>query len=155
MKKTITLYNYEINGIVENLVKPQSIMYSNDPEKKLPISVLWRMDENMEKLQGIVNRIRAKREEIEQEYVDDEHSATVTLESGEVVRQIKDEYHKEFNKRLQELMTIKNEVEISCINVDELEGYSLIPSDYRSIRFMLDKEDEKEEPDDEKKETVD
>lgn len=145
MKKTITLYNYEVSKIMENLMKPQSIMNTDDPEKKLPISVLWAIDENVEKLQNIASRIQNKREEIEMQYIDDEHSSIVTLESGESVRQVKKEYFTEYNKQMSELMSIKNDIDISCVDVSVLEGYSLIPADYRSIRFMLNKEENDDE----------
>lgn len=151
--KTIKLYNYEINGIVEALADPKSIMNTSDPEKKLPIEILWKMDENLEKLQSIDSRIRKKRGEIEQSYADDEHSYMDTLESGQSVRKIKEEYLREFNAKIMELMQIQNEVEISPIDLNTLQGYSLVPRDYRSIRFMLDKPEEKED-ETEKIETV-
>lgn len=153
MKKTITLYNYEVNNIVEALRNPQSIMYTNDPEKKLPISVLWKMDENFEKLQNIAIRIQKKREEIEMDYADDEHSYIDDSEQGMGNRKVKEEYFEEFNKRLSELMSIQNAVDIDCIDIETLKDYSLVPRDYRTIRFMLDK-DEKEEPESEKNEIV-
>ena len=152
--KTITLYNYEVNAIVETLKNPQSIMNTNDPEKRLPIGVLWKIDENFEKLQNIANRIQKKREEIEMEYIDDEHSFVDNSEQGMGNRRVKDEYFNEFNDRIRELMSIQNAIDIDCVDVDALKDYSLIPRDYRSIRFMLDKENDVNE-ETEKIETVD
>lgn len=143
--KTIKLRNYEIEGILKILNNPNSILYTDAPEKKLPVSVLWCMDENTEKLRNIETRINKKRDEIEQDYVDDEHSYIDTDENGITSRRVKPEFAKEFGNRMTELMNIENEVEIKPIMIETLSEYSMIPSDYRSIRFMLDKEEENEE----------
>lgn len=144
--KTIKLRNFEVEGILNVLEQKDSILYTNDPSKKLPITILWDMDENVEKLRSISTRIKKKREEIEREYADDEHSFNETAEDGTVVRKVSDKYLVEFGKKISELMTIENEIDIKTIDVEVLENYDFIPSDYRSIRFMLEKkEDEKDE----------
>lgn len=143
--KTIKLTNYEINGIVSALKDSNSLLYTNDPTKRLPVPVLWVMDENFETLSKIASRIQKKREEIEREYIDDEHSYDDFDPNGNPIRKIKEQYFNEFNKRLIELMNIENEVEIRPISVDQIKDFSLVPVDYRSIRFMLDNpEDEKD-----------
>ena len=142
--KTVNLYNYEVESIVKTLSDPGSILNTDDSSKKLPIGILWKIDENVERLYAISNRIQKKRAEIEQKYIDDEHSEDVTLDSGEVIRKVKAQYFNEFNSALKELMGIKNEIEISPIEISDLEEYSFVPKDYRSIRFMLNN-DKKEE----------
>ena len=137
MMKKIKLRNFEIEGIVKSLSNPNSLLYTDDPTKKLPVSVLWVMDENMDKLRSISTRIQKKRDEIERGYADDDHSFTIDSEDGPV-RRVKDEYLKEFSSQINELMNIENEIEISAIDVNKLSDFSLIPSDYRSIRFMLE-----------------
>lgn len=150
--KTIKLYNYEIENIIKVLSHPQSILYTDDQGKKLPLSVLWKIDENVETLHKIRERIQKKRNEIEQEYSDDEHSYDTTNENGYPVRKVKDEYEKEFNQKINELMSISNDVVINEIDISLLEDYSFVPRDYRSIRFMLDKKETEEVDEVEEKE---
>ena len=140
--KIIKLSNFEISNIVEILMDSQSIINTSDPEKKLPIEVLWKIDENLEKLMNINSRIKKKRNEIEQEYINDECSYIDTLESGEQIRRIKKEYFKEFNEKIMELMQIQNEIEINPVEIKTLKNYLLVPKDFRSIRFMLDNSNE-------------
>ncbi len=136
--KNIKLRNFEIEGIVKVLDNSESLLNTSDPTKKLPISVLWTMDENMTKLREIASRINKKREEIQGEYADDEHSFTETQEDGSMVRKVKEEYLKEFIEKMNELMSIENEINIKPIMIETIADCSLVPSDYRSIRFMLD-----------------
>lgn len=147
--KNIKLRNFEVEGIVNTLEKRDSLLYTNDPEKKLPVSVLWIMDENMDRLREIVSRIQKKREEIQSEYADDDHSFNETQEDGSIIRKVKNEYVKEFMGKMNELMSIENEINIKPIMISFLENRSLVPSDYRSIRFMLDKEKTEEDQKDE------
>ena len=89
--KTIKLLNYEIESIVKALGDAKSIMNTNDDTKKLPISVLWKMDENMEKLRAINTKIQNKRGEIESSFADDEHSYEEVDENGNRLRKVKTE----------------------------------------------------------------
>ena len=142
--KTLTLTNFEIDSIVRNLESPESILFSDDPKKMLPISIMWKIDENFERIKNIHNRLQKRREQIEQKYADDEHSVIETIK-GQQVRKVKDKYAMDFGKELGELMSITNEVEIDPIMIDVFNDKAFTPKDYRTIRFMLDKEKENTE----------
>lgn len=140
--KTIKLTNYEIASIIEVLDQnPDSIINTKDADKKLPISVLWDIDENMDKLRKIHQKIIQKRTEIEQGYQTDEYSEEVE-ENGKTIRKVRPQYEQEFLGKIHELFNIVNEIDIVTIMINRLDGYDIIPRDFRQIRFMLDSEKE-------------
>ena len=134
--KKITFSNYEIDSIVKNLDSPDSILSTDDPERRLPISALWVMETNLDKMRDIARKIAKERERIEIPFSDDEHSSLVE-EEGQTVRKIKDEYVEDFQKQITELLNIQNEIEIGLVDVNILERFSVTPRDFRSIKFML------------------
>lgn len=134
--KKITFSNYEIDAIVRNLDSPDSILSTDDPEKRLPISALWIMETNLDKMRDIARKIAKEREKIEMPFSDDEHSE-VFEENGQTVRRIKSQYMEDFQKQMAELLDIQNEIEISLVDVNVLERFSVTPRDFRSIKFML------------------
>ena len=140
--KTIKLMNFEVSGIIETLDQnADSIINTNDTSKKLPISVLWDIDENLDKLRAINKKIIQKRQDIEKEYSDDVYSENVKAQDGTEMRRVKPEYIQEFSNKLTELMNIQNEVQIKPIDIERLEKCELVPRDYRTIRFMLSSSD--------------
>lgn len=139
--KNITLTNYEITTIVKALENPDSILYTDNSNKILPVSLLWKMDENFEKLRSVYSRIEKKRSQIEQQFADDEHSYEDTVD-GQQIRKIKDKYAKDFSEKINEFMILENTIEINPVLIKEFDGKSLTPRDYRNIRFMLDNESE-------------
>ena len=143
--KKITFNNYEIDAIVRNLDDPNSILATDDPERRLPINVLWVMETNLDKMRTIAQKILREREKIEASFSDDEHSEIYEAD-GQSGRKVKDKYITEFQKLLSELMEIQNEIEIGLVDVATLERFSMTPRDFRSIKFMLtDSEEPKEE----------
>ena len=135
--KKITFSNYEIDSIVKNLDSPDSILCTDNPERRLPISALWVMETNLDKMRDIARKIAKEREKIEMPFADDEHSSLVE-ENGQMTRKIKDQYVEEFQKQIVELLDIQNEIEIGLVDVNVLERFSVTPRDFRSIKFMLE-----------------
>lgn len=136
------LTNYEIKNIADALMKPDSLLYSSE---KLPIKILWVIDGNLQKLNDIKKRINDKQEEINQEYNNDEKSELTTFENGELGRKVKPEFLKEYQDQINELMLIKNDVDIETLSIDVFENILLSPSEFGSIRFMLEDSKKEEE----------
>ena len=136
------LTNYEIKNIADSLMKPDSLLYSSE---KLPIKILWVIDGNLQKLNDIKKRIDDKQEEINQEYNNDEKSELTTFENGELGRKVKPEFLKEYQDQINELMLIKNDVDIETLSIDVFENILLSPSEFGSIRFMLEDSKKEEE----------
>lgn len=132
--KTITLKNYEIINILNSLYGEDSLINSKDPDKKLPVKILWKINGNIKTLKGIQERIQEEESKINEDYFNDEKSE-MSAEGGQI---IKEEYRAEFINKKNELMSIENEVNLSMINLNEIENLDFVPSDFMSIEFMIE-----------------
>lgn len=132
-KTEITLKNFEIVEIVNQLESADSILKSTSQDKKLPISILWIIDGNYRTLKSYFERIQEKEQAINQEYFNDEKSEL----NSDGYREVKVEFREEFLKAKNDLFAIENTISIEKVQINQLEGYNFIPSDFNSIRFML------------------
>lgn len=132
--KTVTLKNYEIINILNSLYREDSLINSKDSDKKLPVKILWKINGNVKKLKEIQERIQEEENEINEDYFNDEKSE-MNAEGGQI---IKEEYRAEFINKKNELMSIENEVNLSMIDLNEIENLDFIPSDFMSIEFMIE-----------------
>ena len=141
--KKITLKNYEIQNIV-TLLSAQDSIINNRSENKMPILLLWNIDKNFEKLSKINKDIAEMRKNIEQGYMDDKYSYDNLDEDGNLIgRQIKQEYIPEFAQKINELMSLDNEIDIATIPLSKLDDFSVDGVTLQSIKFMIDDDTEK------------
>lgn len=141
--KKITLKNYEIQNII-TLLSAQDSIINNRSENKMPILLLWNIDKNFEKLSKINKDIADMRKNIEQGYMDDKYSYDNLDEDGNLIgRQIKQEYIPEFIQKINELMSLDNEVDIATIPLSKLDDFSVDGVTLQSIKFMIDDDTEK------------
>ena len=136
MKRTIEMTNMEIVNVIQTLNSPDSLINSNDPEKKLPVSLLWTINGNIKSLKVIFDRIHEEELKINQAYFNDKKSEI--NEDG--VQEIKMEFREEFLKEKNDLFAIKNDVDVTIIPLDSIKDFKLTPSDFNSISFMIDDE---------------
>ena len=134
MKQTKTLKNFEIVDILNKLSEPDSLINSSSPDKKLPISILWKINGNVKVLKEILTRIQEEEQKINDEYFNNDDKSFV---NDEGLKEIKFEYKDEFISKKNELFSIENEIEISMINLNDLIGVNFIPADFQSIEFMI------------------
>ena len=125
--------NYEIVDILNTLYSSESLINSRDPDKKLSVAILWKINGNIKTLKAIQERISEAEQKINDNYFTEEKS----LEKDDGYREIKPEYQAEFLKKKQELMNIKNEVNLSMIKLSDISEIQLVPSDFMSIAFMI------------------
>ena len=141
--KKITLKNFEVQNIV-NLLSAQDSILNNRSDNKMPISLLWNIDKNFEKLNKINENILKMRRDIEQGYLSDEYSYDNKDENGNIVgRQIKQEYIPEFTSKINELMILDNEIDIATISLSKLDDFSVDGHTLQSIKFMIEDDTEK------------
>lgn len=132
------LKNSEIEESIKILNEMDSILNTSDPNRKLPIKFLWKIDTNYRRIQEIAYRIEEKRNEIITKYRSDDYSIETILENGESVRQIKPEYYNEYIEQMNDISNIENKIVIDEINLSEIENYNIIPSDFKAIKFMIE-----------------
>ena len=134
--KAAKLKNFEIASILKNLNSEFGLMKSNDPDKKLPVSVLWNLSKNAKKLQELADLLNEQEHKINSNYFNEEKSNKT--ENGDM--EIKPEFREEFIKEKNDLYNIENEVEIHTININEISNLNLTPADFNAIEFMIEEE---------------
>lgn len=134
MTKTINLENYEVVEIVNRFNAEDSILNSKDPNKTLPITILWKINRNVKAFKKVYEEIHEMEEKINQEYFNSDKSAP----NEEGLREVLVEYRDEFLSKKNDLMTIKTDISIETIPLSSLEGLNFVPADFQSIEMMID-----------------
>ena len=137
MKETIKLTNMEIVNILRSLNTPDGFFKSSDPDKKLPVTLLFTISKNVKALEALNQVVVEQEEAINTDYFNDEKSNT--NENGQM--EIKAEFRDEFIQKKNELFSIENDVEIDMINVNNIANLSLTPADFQAISFMITDEE--------------
>ena len=132
------LKNFEIQDIINTLSGENSLINSS---QKMPIKILWKIDGNLRKLKEFAIRIDEKQTEINQTYSTDEKSENLTLDNGEEVRKVKEEFLQEYQTEINDLMNIENDVDIETLSINDFNNIELSPTEFGSIRFMLVEEE--------------
>ena len=129
--------NYEIKKIVTELSSKESFMNTNSNE--LPISLLWDISNNFDKLLSLSEKIDKMVEDIQNQFSSDEFSEPAIENGKEIGRRIKTEYEKDFSEKIDALMKIENEIDINMVNINSINNLSLSGKDFQSIKFMITK----------------
>ena len=129
--------NYEIKKIVTDLSSKESFMNTNSNE--LPISLLWDISNNFDKLLSLSEKIDKMVEDIQNQFSSDEFSEPAIENGKEIGRRIKMEYENDFSEKIDALMKIENEIDINMVNINSINNLSLSGKDFQSIKFMITK----------------
>lgn len=130
----------------------QSRENPDKPLSVLPLTVQWKLKNNVTKLQTLSDNFMNFRDEadnaIREEYISDEKSEESVDEQGQPIRKIKDEYLEtyqakvtELNEKLSEIIAEKQDVDIDTIDinavVDEIvDNSKLTIEDLEMLNFM-------------------
>lgn len=134
--KAAKLKNFEIMNILKNLNSEFGLMKSNDPDKKLPVSVLWNLSKNVKKLQELADLLNEQEQKINNNYFNEEKSEK--NDNGDL--EIKPEYRDSFITEKNDLYNLENEVELQTININEISNLNFTPADFTAIEFMIEEE---------------
>ena len=132
------LKNVEIERILMDLDRPDSIKNTTDSDKKLPIRILWKIETNYKALKEIGDRIAEKRDAINKDYSSDEKSMDDTDPEGVPVRRVKPEFLEDWRSELNDLLGVENAVTIDPILLEDIESLDMVPGDFSSISFMVE-----------------
>lgn len=133
MKETKILKNYEIVDILKELNDPDSIINSKSSDTKLSVKILWTISGNIKKLNDILDLIQEQEQAINDSYFNEDKSEV----NDEGLYVVKSEFRNDFIKEKNDLMVIENEVELSMINLSDIQDFNFRPSDFMSINFMI------------------
>lgn len=109
-------------------------------QKNLPIRMQWDMRKNITRLSVIRDAYNEFYRELQEKYMDDEHSEDANDENGNTIRIVKPAYLKEFGNAHNELLGTENEIEIRQFNIDEFGDETMISlaDMYRLSMFIID-----------------
>lgn len=134
-KKNITIYD-AINFLAW-------IDYENGfwATTKLPIKMQWNMKKNITSLQKIRGDYDEFYKKIQEKYSTDEYSEDKE-QDGKTVRIVKDEFIADFNREMNELLAIENEVEIIQFGIEDFGEINIQKADMDMLSFFIKDEEE-------------
>lgn len=121
------------NEIIEKYKEIEEFVQS---DKEIPLELAWNLEENQEEFKAIVEKFERYRADIIQKL--QEHNVFETTEDNKTI--VREEHMKEFqeaNEKVDKLLAIENEIEISTYEKDKGLPKEMSVKDIRAIKFML------------------
>ncbi|WP_238907442.1 DUF1617 family protein [Clostridium sp. YIM B02506] len=106
-------------------------------EKQLPVKVSYAIAKNMAKIESELKVYNKERAKLIDKYGEKENDGKLKLdEHGSIV--IREDSKDKWDKAIDELLEIENEIDIHKFNMDLLEGHSIKPSELMTIDYMIE-----------------
>lgn len=121
------------NKIIEKYKEIEEFVQS---DKEIPLELAWNLEENQEEFKAIVEKFERYRTDIIQKL--QEHNVFETTEDNKTI--VREEHIKEFqeaNEKVDKLLAIENEIEVSTYEKDKGLPKEMSVKDIRAIKFML------------------
>lgn len=121
------------NEIIEKYKEIEEFVQS---DKEIPLELAWNLEENQAEFKAIVEKFERYRADIIQKL--QEHNVFETTEDNKTI--VREEHIKEFqeaNEKVDKLLAIENEIEISTYEKDKGLPKEVSIKDIRAIKFML------------------
>lgn len=121
------------NEVIEKYKEIEEFVQSN---KEIPLEFAWNLEENQEKFKAIVEKFERYRTDIIQKL--QEHNVFEATKDNKTI--VREEHIKEFqeaNEKVDKLLAIENEIEISTYEKDKGLPKEMSVKDIRAIKFML------------------
>ena len=105
-------------------------------EKQLPIKVSYALAKNIGKIESELKVYNKERNKLLDQYATKDEKGEFKFDKeGQVI--FKDGCKEKWDKDINELLEIENEIDIHKFNINELEGYSISPSELMVIDYMI------------------
>lgn len=105
-------------------------------DKVLPIKASYAIAKNIAHINSILKIYDEQRNKLLEKYAEKDDKGKVKVEKGQVT--IKKDSIEQWNKDLQELMGIENEVEIHTFPLSVLDDCKLSPAEFMAIDYMIE-----------------
>ncbi|MCC7575003.1 hypothetical protein KO361_05405 [Candidatus Woesearchaeota archaeon] len=110
---------------------------NNLSDVKLPVKTSYVIAKNIRELSKILEDIEKIKKQVFDKWVEkDKDGNPISEGNKEGVFKLKK--NNEFNKEMNELLDIENDVNISTVTLDDLEGVDLTPGTIMSIDWMIE-----------------
>ena len=142
INQTKKMKNFEALNIYNYVNRQENNKYPMlDLLNKLNVKVKWAFRANFKKIEDIVKLYNDVLKDLQNEYSDDIHSveSTETDENGNEskIRTVKDEYMKDYQDKVRELLDQENEISVKIINIEDIENTDLNFTDLEILSFMI------------------
>lgn len=121
------------NEIIEKYKEIEEFVQN---DKEISLELAWDLEENQEKFKAIVEKFERYRTDIIQKL--QEHNVFEETKDNKTI--VREEHIKEFqeaNEKVDKLLAIENEIEISTYEKDKGLPKEMSVKDIRAIKFML------------------
>lgn len=121
------------NEIIEKYKEIEEFVQN---DKEIPLELAWDLEENQEEFKAIVEKFERYRADIIQKL--QEHNVFEITEDNKTI--VRKEHIKEFqeaNEKVDKLLAIENEIEVSTYEKDKGLPKEMSVKDIRAIKFML------------------
>lgn len=142
INQTKKMKNFEALNIYNYVNRQENNKYPMlDLLNKLNVKVKWAFRANFKKIEEIIKLYNDVLKDLQNEYSDDIHSieSTETDENGKElkIRTVKDEYIKDYQNKIRELLDQENEISVKIINIEDIENTDLNFADLEILSFMI------------------
>lgn len=142
INQTKKMKNFEALNIYNYVNRQENNKYPMlDLLNKLNVKVKWAFRANFKKIEEIIKLYNDVLKDLQNEYSDDIHSieSTETDENGKElkIRTVKDEYIKDYQNKIRELLDQENEIYVKIINIEDIENTDLNFADLEILSFMI------------------
>lgn len=106
-------------------------------QKQLPVKVSYAISKNISKIESILNIYNKEKEKLLEKYGEkDEEGQLKPNEYGQIV--INKSCEKDWEKDINDLLEIENEIDIHKFSIDLLGEYFMSPVELASIDYMIE-----------------
>lgn len=118
------------NKQITDSVQAMSKILSQD----LAIKTQFRLNKNVDKLNGIIATFEKSKKSLIDKYADRDDKGKLLVTNNMYTFK---KHNEEFNKEFNELLAIKNDIFIEKISINELDGVKLNNSEFNFIKFLI------------------
>ena len=106
--------------------------------KQLPVKVSFAISKNIGKIESVLKIYNTEREKLLEKYSKKDGEGKFIIENGNIT--IQENRVEEWNKDIEDLLAIENEVEIHKFSIAEFNGkdYEISPAELTTIDYMIE-----------------
>ena len=106
-------------------------------QKSLPVKVSYAIAKNISKIQAELNTYNTEKEKLIEKYSQkDAEGKPIISEDNQI--KLQEEHLEDWNKDINELLGIENEIDIHKFNINSLEGCCMTSAEIMLIEYMIE-----------------
>ena len=122
--------------ITNNQLQNSTVALSKLSQKELPIKVSFKLAKNISKINAELKIYNDERQKLVEKYSIKDKDDKPIIENNQI--KLQPELITEWNRDMQELLSIESEVDIKQFSIDSLDGIKISPSELTQINYMIE-----------------